>query len=1184
MNIKNLLICLTILIAHLSVRADHISDLLQLAIPNTTQKSIILGVSEEKKQQKETLQKTVDALHKETNAFRERINSEQNKIREARRSMSDELRTGLEDEAETRELTALNEHLQVLTDIERPRDQLVKTLESFITLIKKYLEDPDSEQFKKEHKLNDTVYYTFDDLLRVHENMRESEQKIQQLIDQSKNAHTELKTREKTASILGQELKKKQEELGEIDSEADSMLVEALRAEEKLYESRREYAQFQVEETFYRTESLALQIYIAKAHNALLKDYFNRIKTSLRISEADVISAKEELKQIQQEHFVKREQLRIQIEEINQQYKIQETALESARKQFNITIGTDLDDWSREPKQTVLSYIGQCKVGLMNSLLHYIKLNRDFLEAQSILEEERFTYQSLQVRTKETYYKIYSRRFVNEEQTLKEVRQYESTRTTSMASLATYKEKMTIATELLNTQKKITDNLEKLRSDIQSKQHTLFKNSPQEYAQTLELVRRAERKIRETTELLSKITGLYSGIIAEVGAIQRITTFIAGELQSIITIWYRPSHAISLRGIRKAMSDLGIFFHEIANYVLRFNATTFINRTIDAFKVTGVFAALISKLLTILIALIILLLFGNTFNIILLDIAQYTKGFLRFTNYAIAFCLERMRAHWISLSIWCVLYATMSSHAIPDPYLYALFLLISIPYWLYMAQRTIHYLGIFNTQHGYPLLSTIIQDRFLIVLSAFFYGTIPLLLLRTAFLQINYYQPDLYRSELPSIIVALNFIVLQVSLMVLITKEQLLAIIPQRNSITAWLHKQVDTYYYLIFCCALAVIIMSHPYVGYGRLVIYVVGSIIYSTILLKVLLYLHGLFRRAAKFLFFDEQDTVVRERFDSAKTWFGLSIIISFLFFSFIGILIAARIWNLPITYKSAIDWFREPLLLKASANPITAISLMTMLIFIIAGFIIAYALNRFVLERIFDLLLVDTGVQHMVTRLLRYIIVAVSVMVAFHTVGLGGLVTWFIAALGLSIGWVLKDPIADVVAYFIILVQRPVKIGDYIKLNDEVMGVVRKITPRSVVVRRKNSISIVIPNSHLITKPIENWNYTRNFIAFDDILVAIHFKEDPGIVKNLLMQAVSEHPQILRNPSPIIRLHEFDVRGYMFLVRGYLSSAYTLDQWDIASDIRILIVQKMRTHNIEFAVPIIQLDKVPVTPDGK
>ena len=49
-----------------------------------------------------------------------------------------------------------------------------------------------------------------------------------------------------------------------------------------------------------------------------------------------------------------------------------------------------------------------------------------------------------------------------------------------------------------------------------------------------------------------------------------------------------------------------------------------------------------------------------------------------------------------------------------------------------------------------------------------------------------------------------------------------------------------------------------------------------------------------------------------------------------------------------------------------------------------------------------------------------------------------------------------------------------------------------------------------------------------------------------------------------------------GYMFMVRGYVSSAYTLDQWDIASDVRILIVQKMRAHNIELAVPIVQVDK--------
>jgi small-conductance mechanosensitive channel len=1178
MNIK-IFICAILSITSGVLYADTMSDLFQLATGNQTQKSIILGVREEKQQQKETLQKRLAELQHDTISFRERIASEQNKIRDARRMINDEFRADLEDEADARELAALNESLQVLTDIERPREQLIKTIELFIALIDKYLEDPNYEQFKKEHKLTDTAYYTFDDLLRIHEIMREFEHRPQQISEQTKNTQTELKAREKTIATVNQELKKRQEELASIDSETDPVLVEAIRAEEKLYELRKEYVQFQIEEGMLRTEYNALQLYITKAQNSLLKEYFSRIKASLRISESDVVDAKESLKTVQQEYFVKQEQLRLHMDEIQQQYKMQETALEGARKQFSIKPGADLDDWSREPKQTVLSYIGQCKVALMNLLLTYMRVNRELLEAQSMLEKEQFNYQSLQARTKETYYKIYTRRFVTEDQTTKEVREYEALRATALASLVTYKEKMAIATEQLNAQKKIADNIEKLRLDLQSKQYTLFKNSPQEYAQTFEFVRRAERKIRETTELLGKLTGIYSGIIAEVSAIQRITAFIAGELQSIITIWYRPSYAISLRGIQKAFSDLGIFLHEMWTYMSRFNPYTFLGRMQDAFKISGVFAGLVSKLLTILICLIFLILLGNTFIVILLDIGQSTKGFIRFVGYLGAFCIQRMRAHAISLTLWSACYALMSSYAVPDPYLYALFMLLSIPYWLYFTQRTAHYMGIFNAQHGYPFLTPGIQDRFLLVLSLFCYATIPLVFLRSAFLQINYYQPDLYRSELPSIIVALNFIVLQISLMLLITKEQLLAFIPQRNSFMSWLYKQVDTYYYLIFCGALAIIVMSHPYVGYGRLVLYVIGGIIYSLVLFKILLYLHGLFRRATKFLFFEEQDDVVRERFDGAKSWFGLSIIGSFLFFLFVGVLIAARIWNLPITFKSALDWFREPLLLKASANPITAFSLMTILLFIISGVLISYALNRFVLERIFDLLLVDTGVQNMVTRLLRYIIVAITVMVAFHSVGLGGLVTWFIAALGLSIGWVLKDPIADIVAYFIILVQRPVKIGDYIKLNEEAMGVVRKITPRSVVLRRKNSISIVIPNSKLITQAVENWNYTRNFIAFDDILVAINFKEDPALVKNLLTQAVSEHPQVLRNPSPIIRLDNFDARGYMFMVRGYLSSAYTLDQWDIASDVRILIVQKMRAHNIEFAVPIVQVDKMKV-----
>ena len=164
-----------------------------------------------------------------------------------------------------------------------------------------------------------------------------------------------------------------------------------------------------------------------------------------------------------------------------------------------------------------------------------------------------------------------------------------------------------------------------------------------------------------------------------------------------------------------------------------------------------------------------------------------------------------------------------------------------------------------------------------------------------------------------------------------------------------------------------------------------------------------------------------------------------------------------------------------------------------------------------------------------------------------------------------------ISDFIAYFIILVQRPIKVGDYIWIDPNTMGVVRKITPRSVVVRRRNSNTLVIPNNQVVNKVVTNWNYSSGFIAFDDIVVTVTYKEDPAKVRELLLKVLDESNYVLKNPKPIVRLEDFNELGFVFLVRGFLSSNYTLDMWDIASDVRLAIVKKLRDNNIELAHPV-------------
>jgi small-conductance mechanosensitive channel len=125
--------------------------------------------------------------------------------------------------------------------------------------------------------------------------------------------------------------------------------------------------------------------------------------------------------------------------------------------------------------------------------------------------------------------------------------------------------------------------------------------------------------------------------------------------------------------------------------------------------------------------------------------------------------------------------------------------------------------------------------------------------------------------------------------------------------------------------------------------------------------------------------------------------------------------------------------------------------------------------------------------------------------------------------------------------------------------------------VELRRRNSNSIIIPNVVVTTRPVANWNHQRGFIAFDDITVTVPYKSDPERVRDLLMRVLDESRVVLKNPRPIVRLENFSDLGYVFLVRGFLSSNHTLDMWDIASDVRFAIVRKLHEHGIELASPV-------------
>jgi small-conductance mechanosensitive channel len=287
----------------------------------------------------------------------------------------------------------------------------------------------------------------------------------------------------------------------------------------------------------------------------------------------------------------------------------------------------------------------------------------------------------------------------------------------------------------------------------------------------------------------------------------------------------------------------------------------------------------------------------------------------------------------------------------------------------------------------------------------------------------------------------------------------------------------------------------------------------------------------------------------------------------------------------------WIKTPDPTNPQKTILQAFNLFSLLIifaFIFAGLLFAWAFEKFILQRIFGVLFVDPGVQNTVSKIGRYFIIILFFILGLLKVDLGASIFYFLGLILIGIAWALKEPVNDVIAYFTILVERSIKIGDYIELADtekRVVGVVRKINLRTVVLRRNNSVSVVVPNSVITNNTVYNWNYVSGFFAFPDIILTVNYQADPQEVRDIIAQVLEENGNVLRRPEPIIRLEEFSVNGYTFLIRAFLTSNKVLEQWDIASSIRFALAINLNKAGIRICTParLITIDNGQLTNDS-
>ena len=253
-----------------------------------------------------------------------------------------------------------------------------------------------------------------------------------------------------------------------------------------------------------------------------------------------------------------------------------------------------------------------------------------------------------------------------------------------------------------------------------------------------------------------------------------------------------------------------------------------------------------------------------------------------------------------------------------------------------------------------------------------------------------------------------------------------------------------------------------------------------------------------------------------------------------------------------------------------PVSLASILTCIAFVIVAFIISKFLRR-LLTRVYQKRHMDVGMQHSLNRLLHYIVVAVGIYLAVDNLGVSLSALAAVAGVLLvGIGFGLQELAKNFISGLILLLERPIRKGDYIEIGQEkthVQGTVIEIGLRATTINTYDDIEIIIPNGKLINEVVVNRLYQHSYYRIR-INVGVDYNSDPEQVRDLLIGVAEAHPDILDTPKPIVFFEHFADSYLDFRLMGWLDDAKLEPR--VKSDLHYGVIKAFREAGVNMPFP--------------
>jgi small-conductance mechanosensitive channel len=262
---------------------------------------------------------------------------------------------------------------------------------------------------------------------------------------------------------------------------------------------------------------------------------------------------------------------------------------------------------------------------------------------------------------------------------------------------------------------------------------------------------------------------------------------------------------------------------------------------------------------------------------------------------------------------------------------------------------------------------------------------------------------------------------------------------------------------------------------------------------------------------------------------------------------------------------SWPRA-VLFKLGAVSITAAMLFKLAVLFVLLVLVAGRFSGWVLRRLLAHTHMEPGQRTAISSLVHYTVLIVGAAVILENAGIHLTAFALVAsALGVGVGFGLQNIISNFISGMIIMLERPIEVGDRIELGG-VEGVVHEIGVRSTTVVTPDRIAIVVPNQSFITGNVTNYVYLGHAIRLR-VPVTVAADTDLSKAMRLLIDTARQTPHVLPEPAPEVEMQSLSAASIGLELHVWYDGRSCPKQ-KVLSEVFFAVTRALREQGVKLA----------------